>query len=251
MKNLIQFVLIILVAIPAFAQDEGGGGFDGGGTSFSVNGFDSATFGDEGPGAAIQATAKADPLADLKVWLVRASASPIDKSQEKALKDLYKRQSKEMAQSFKSQFGMSLDSAIAAQTAARRRRGGAENPEQAAAITKLTNLLSDKIVAALRLDQQAALRNYQSEQLRAKEVALLQQKLKAAGIFLSPEQDSKVDAVYARKSRYRTLVIIGANGAPYDETMAILNKQTTQLIVQVLDPTQIAMLSSVNKPKTP
>ena len=252
MKWLIQFALMILIAIPAYAQDEGGGGFDGG-ASFG-GGFDDGDLGGEGPMAAIQSAPKVDPLADLKSWLAKAAAPPIDKSQEKPLKSLYDKQVKELSKAFKAQFGVSLESAIAAQSPARGRRGGSaspKNPEHAAAITRLTNQLSDKVIAGLRIDQQAALRKYQSEQLRVREVSLLHQKLKAAGIFLSPEQDEKVDAVYARKSHYRTLVIIGAKGEPYDETMAILNKQTTQRIVQVLDATQIAMLSSANKPKTP
>ena len=247
MKRFIFFLFIMMLAIPAFAQDDGGAGFGGGG-------FDDGDFGAEGPVAAIQSAPKVDPLADLRSWLAKASAPPIDKSQEKSLKNLYEKQLKELSKAFKEQNGVSLESAIAAQSPARGRRGGSaapRNPEQTAAITKLTNQLSDKVVAGLRLEQQSALRKYQSELLRAKEVSLLHQKLKAAGIFLTPEQDAKVDAVYDRKAHYRVLVIIGAKGEPYEETMTILNKQTTQRIVQILDEKQIAMLSSANKPKTP
>jgi len=242
MKRIIWLIFIILIAVPAFAQDEDGGGdFDGGG------------FGDEGPTTAIQAAPKVDPMADLRSWLARASALPIEKSQEKPLKSLYDRQLKEMAKAFKTKFGVSLDSAIAAQSSRGRRGGAAQptNPAQTAEIARLTTQLSDKVVAALRMDQQVALRKYQSEQLRIKEVALMKQKLKAAGITLTREQETQVDAVYARKSRLRTLAIIEARGESYDENLTTLNKQTTQRVVQVLNPTQIAVLSSANKTKTP
>jgi len=242
MKRFIWLLFIILIAVPVFAQDEGeSGGPEGGALS------------DEGPVAEIQSRPKVDPLADLRSWLVKASAPPMAKAQEKSLKSLYDRQIKEMGESFKKQFGVSLDSAIAAQSS-RGRRGGAATPanqSQSAEITRLSNQLRDRVIASLRMDQQAALRKYQSEQLRVKEVNLLKQKLKAAGILLSAEQESQVDAIYARKSRLRTLAIIEAKGESYDKNITILNQQTTQRVVQLLSPTQIAVLSSANKNKTP
>ena len=242
MKRFIWLIFIILIAVPVFAQDEGeSGGPDGG------------AFADEGPVAEIQSRPKVDLLADLRSWLVKASAPPMEKAQEKSLKSLYDRQIKEMGESFKKKFGVSLDSAIAAQSSARGRRGGSStpaNPAQSAEITRLSNQLSDRVIASLRMDQQAALRKYQSEQLRVKEVHLLKQKLKAAGIILTAEQDSQVDAIYSRKSRLRTLAIIEAKGESYDKNITILNQQTTQRVVQLLSPTQMAVLSSANKNKT-
>jgi hypothetical protein len=243
MKRFIWFIFIILIAVPVFAQDEGeGGGPDGG------------AFGDEGPVAEIQNRPKVDLLADLRSWLAKASAAPMEKAQEKSLKSLYDRQLKEMRESFKKQYGVSLDSAIAAQSSARGRRGGSAKPANTATsteITRLTNQLSDRVIASLRIDQQVALRKYQSEQLRIKEVSLLKQKLKSVGITLTAEQDSQVDAIYARKSRLRTLAIIEAKGESYDKNITILTVQTTQRVVQVLSTTQIAVLSSANKTRTP
>jgi len=242
MKRFIWLIFIILIAVPVFAQDEGDSGGPEGGA-----------FADEGPVAEIQSRPKVDPLADLRSWLVKASAPPMEKAQEKTLKSLYDRQIKAMGESFKKQFGVSLDSAIAAQSA-RGRRGGTATPAnsaQSAEITRLANHLSDRVIASLRMDQQAALRKFQSEQLRVKEVNLLKQKLKAAGILLTAEQESQVDAIYARKSRLRTLAIIEAKGESYDKNITILNQQTTQRVVQILSPTQIAVLSSANRNKTP
>src|SRR5205085_2902224 len=120
-----------------------------------------------------------------------------------------------MAKSFEKQFGVKLDAAIAAQSPARGRRGAginakAPDPEQTAAIRRISDQLSDKVIAGLRMDQQAALRKYQSEQLRTKKIALLKQKIKAAGLSLTTEQEARVDAIYARESRLRTLAIVEA-----------------------------------------
>src|SRR6185369_776169 len=131
MKRFIWFIFIILIAVPVFAQDEGeGGGPEGG------------AFGDEGPVAEIQSRPKIDVLADLRSWLAKASAPPMEKAQEKSLKSLYDRQIKEMGESFKKQFGMSLDSAIAAQSSGRGRLGSSSkpvNPALGTEITRLTN----------------------------------------------------------------------------------------------------------------
>jgi len=242
MKRFIWFTFIILLAAPVFAQDEGeGGGFEGG------------AFADEAPVPEIQSRPKVDPMADLRNWLAKAKAPAMSKAQEKSVKNLYDRLVKEMGESFKKQYGVTLDSAIAAQTAARGRRGGSArtaNPIQSAEITRLTDQLSDKVIASLRMDQQAPLRKYQSEQLRVNEVRVLNQKLKAAGIILSADQESQVDAIYARKSRLRTLAIIEAKGESYENNITILNQQTTQRVVQVLNATQMAVLTSANKSKT-
>jgi hypothetical protein len=245
MKRFIWFIFIILIAVPVFAQDDGEGG--GGGP-------DGGAFADEAPAAEIPSRPKIDPMADLKSWLAKASAPAMSKSQEKSVRNLYDRLVKEMRDSFKKQYGVSLDSAIAAQSSPRGRRGGASspvNPVQSAEITRLTDSLRDKVIASLRMDQQAPLRRYQSEQLRVKEVALLKQKLKAAGIILSADQDSEVDAIYARKSRLRTLAIIEAKGESYEQNITILNQQSTQRVVHLLNSTQMAALSSANKAKFP
>ena len=245
MKRFIWFVFIILIAVPVFAQDEGEVG--GGG------GPDGSAFSDEGPTPDFQARPKIDPMSDLKSWLAKASAPAMSKSQEKSVKSVYDRLVKEMRESFKKQYGVSLDSAIAAQSSSRGRRGGATNPANpalAAELTRLTDSLRDKVIASLRMDQQAPLRKYQSEQLRIKEVGLLKQKLKAAGITLSADQETEVDAIYARKSRLRAIAIVEAKGESYEQNITILNQQSTQRVVQLLNSTQMAILTSANKAKS-
>jgi len=252
MKHANWFVLILLIAlttVPALAQDDDGGGAGGGG-------LDGDSFNDEGGGFSMGSSAPAvDPMVDLRSWLAKASAPPIEKKQEKSLKSIYDKQVKLMADSFEKKFGVSLQSALAAQAPARGRRGGTArqaNPAHSAEILRLSTLVMDKVIAGLRMDQQSALRKYQSEELRVKEVRLLKERMAAAGIILTEEQKSQVDEVYARKSRLRTLAIIEAKGAPYDRNIAILERQTTQRVVQLLDQSQKAVLSAgVSKPKAP
>ena len=250
---------MIFIAVPVFAQDEG----DGGG-SFSGGGFSAGGFGggfDEGDSTGIDGPAlgsrspKVDPLADIRTWLTKAGAPSLEKSQVKPLNKLYERELKLLEKSFESQFGVSLESALAAERSpARGRRGSggrATNPQETAELHRLLDHLSDLVIAGLRMDQQAALRKYQSEQLRVKRIALMKQKLTAAGLALTPEQESQLDAVYSRESRLRTLAIVEAKGEPYDKTVSLLEKQTSQRVVQLLNQTQKAILSAaLSKTKT-
>src|SRR6185436_9121541 len=116
MKRIIWLILITLLAVPALAQDDGdgGGGFGGGGFG---GGFDDGeSSGIDGPAIAHRAP-EVDPLADVRTWLAKAGAPPLEKKQEKPLKKLYEREVKLMAQSFQKQFGISLESALAADRA--------------------------------------------------------------------------------------------------------------------------------------
>jgi hypothetical protein len=259
MKRAIWLIVIILIAIPAFAQDEGegGGGFGGFGGGGFGGGFEegdnAGNAGIEGPAIGTRAP-KMDPLADIRSWLGKAGAPAIDKKQLKPLNQLYQREVKLMEKSFENKFGVSLESALAAERGpSRGRRGGrAANAEQTTELHHLLDHLSDMIVASLRMDQQAALRKYQSEQLRVKRIALMKQKLTTIGLTLTSEQDSQLDDVYARESRLRTLAIIEAKGDPYDKTITILEKQTSQRVVQLLNQNQKAILSAaITKAKPP
>lgn len=260
MKRLLWLGLITLFfatcfAIPAFAQ-QGEGEGEGGG-----EGFGGDISGADGPAISARGGPKVDVLADLRSWLAKAGAPAIAKNQEKPLSKLYDQQIKLMAKSFQTKFGVPLETALAAQSAAQagggrgRRGGGARtpvNPEQAAEIRKGTDMVMDKIIAALRVDQQGTLRKYQSEQLRVKRLNAMKQSLKLAGVSLTPEQSTQVDALYARESRLRTLAIVEAKGASVAVTISNLEKQTYQRALRALNPTQRASLATaVAKPRTP
>jgi hypothetical protein len=241
---------LILFVTPVFAQDDGdtggGGGFGAGfGAGFGDSendddGFASEGFGGQGSGP------KIDPLVDLRTWLARASAPPLDKKQEKPLNKLYEKEVKAMAKSFEKQFGVSLESALAAQNPGRGRRGAARTtPEQTAELRRLSEQLVNKVIAGLRLDQQGALRTYQSEELRVRRTNVFIQSMELAGLPLTEEQKLEVENLYKRESRLRTLIIVEAKGEPHQTKVSRLETQTTQRVVALLDQTQKTALAQV------
>jgi hypothetical protein len=139
-----------------------------------------------------------------------------------------------------------LDSALAAQTPARGRRGGGGgrmSPALTAEVRRLSDQLVNKVIAALRIDQQATLRRYQSEELRVQRVNLLTQSMAAAGLPLTPEQKAQVEAVYARESRLRTLIVVEAKGQPHATKVAQLETQTRQSVEGLMNETQKTALA--------
>jgi hypothetical protein len=225
---------LTLLVTPAIAQEDG----DGGG--FNVDDL----FNGEPQAGQPATTPQADLMVDLRNWLKRANAPPLDKNQEKTLKKAYDKEVKSMEKSFEKQFGVPLSSALAAQNSARGRRGGGRvNTEQLAEVRRLSDQLVNKVIAALRIDQQATLRRYQSEQLRTQRLNLITQSMAAAGLPLTPEQKAQVEALYSRESRLRTLIIVEAQGQPHGAKVAQLETQTTQRVVQLMNQTQKTALA--------
>jgi hypothetical protein len=225
-------VALMLMAVPVLAQDDDFG-FSGGDDLFaddSFGGFDSGGF---------ETVREIDPLADVKNWLGRSKAAPMDKKQEKDLKKLYEKEVKAMAKDFEERFGVSLNSAMAQSGRSGFRRG---NSEQSAEVTRLSQHLVDKVIAALRIEQQAALRKYQSEQARSSKLNRIVLNMARVGTPMTAEQKPEIEALLARESRLRTLMIIEAKGESYQKQVALLEAQTIQRIVALLDSTQKAAL---------
>src|SRR5262247_3258377 len=66
-----------------------------------------------------------DPLVEIRKQLAPASVTPMDKTQEKALKKIYETEVKIVGKPYEKRFNVSLKSAMGAlQTPARGRRGG-------------------------------------------------------------------------------------------------------------------------------
>lgn len=238
-------IALTLTVIPAFSQDEGDGGFN----------VDDLFSNSEAQPTQATSTPKVDLLVDLRSWLKKASAPPLEKNQEKPLQKVYDKEVKVMEKSFEKQFGVPLASALTAQNSARGRRGGGfggrTSPEQTAEVRRLSDQLVNKVIAALRIDQQAALRRYQSEQLRVQRLNLITQSMAAAGLPLTPEQKTQIEALYARESRLRTLIIVEAQGQPHGAKVAQLETQTTQLVVRLMNQTQkTALAQAMAKSKT-
>jgi hypothetical protein len=249
MKQTIWFIIALSFFVtPVIAQDDGTDG------DFDLQGLLGGEP-SEGPSAV---GPRVDVLADLRRWLEKSGSAPLEKKQEKPLTKVYDREVKAMAKAFEKKFAVSLESAMAAQAPARGRRGGRgaafsrTSPEQTAEISRLSSQLSEKIIAALRIDQQAALRKYQSEQLRVRRLNALTRSMSLAGLPLTADQAKQVESLYARESYLRTLIIVEAKGQPYQGKTELLETQTIQRVVRLLNQTQRAALTvAMAKSKTP
>jgi hypothetical protein len=240
MKRIFQpacLIAILFLATCAFAQDDGDGG--GGFSPNNEDSFDNEPF---APGPIVP---ERDVLVDVRNWLKKSNAPPMDGKQEKALRKIYDREVKNMQKTFDKRFGVSLESALAAQSPTRGRRGptvSTPKPEHSAAICKMTTELVDKVLAGLRIDQQSILRKYQSEQLRQTKTNLLTRNLESAGVPLTEDQLKQTDDLFKRESRLRTLMIIEAKGDPYQARTTPLEAQTTQRVAKLLQQEQVKIL---------
>jgi len=239
MKVILWLFFIILVAVPAFAE--------------VVDEDDTPGFGDYsagGAGDSADAGPKVDPLIDIRNWLGRAGAPAMEKKQQKPLKSLYDKEVDAMSKPFQARFGVSLRSALAAQSTTSKKRGAAakSNSELAAEVRRISDLLSDKLIATLRMDQQVPLRKYQSELVRVRRMESMKQTMTSSGASLSAQQEREIDAIYAHESYLRTQVVIQAAGESSEKTLSALASQTNQKVAQVLDRSQRNVLSAGNPP---
>ena len=236
-RRLTWALAVALFTTSALAQDD----FDSG----PGPGNDNDDFFSNEPFPAAPAVPERDVLGDIRNWLKKSNAAPMDSKQQKALKKLYDKEVKAMEKTFEKRFGESLESALAAQTPVRGRRGQGmvrARPEHTAAICRMSAQLVDKVIAGLRIDQQATLRKFQSEQLRISKSSLLERNLETAGVPLTVEQKKQTEELFARESRLRTLMIIEARGEPYQVKTTPLEAQTTQKVASLLDQPQVKIL---------
>ncbi|HET9217422.1 MAG TPA: hypothetical protein VFR18_10605 [Terriglobia bacterium] len=233
MNRFAWIVLLLVVVTPAVAQDDGDEGL------FDVNDI----FGDNSSG---QIPPKVDPVVEVRNWLTRANAPVLEKKQESPLKKVYERELKALSKPFEKRFGVSLESAIALQAAARGRRGATVTRANAGYVNEVRRIseqLFDKTIAALRIDQQGALRRYQSEQLRVIRQNAMVATIASVGVTLTTEQRTQLEALYARESRLRTLIIVESKGEPHRNKVASLEAETNERVNGLLDESQKAALA--------
>lgn len=224
-----RWILLILLAAPALAQDEPG---DTGDDFFNLESM--GNFEDLGP--------EFDPVLEVRNLLAQANAAPMDKKQEKDLKKVYDKEVKVVGKPFERRFNVPLKTAMGAlQTSTRGRRGGNSGrpvSAQVAEASRLAQQLVDKMIAGLRIDQQGPLRRHQSEQARIAKLTTLTRSMALAGTPLMPEQVTEVEAILARESRLRALLIVEARGEPYRAQVLHLEAQTTERLLALMDPAQ-------------
>jgi len=236
-RILLLFIILISTAVPVFCaeqdDDASSGDFSGGSTADLLS---------KGP--------KSDPLIEIRNWLGRAGAPPLEKNQQKLLHKIYDDEVKALAKPFEKQFGVSLQDALKNQPAqsGRRMGGGRANRELTAEVQRISNRLSDKLFAALPMEQQLPVRKYQSEMVRQRRLDRFKQTTEASGLNLTEQQEIDIDAIFARESYLRTQAIIQANGEDYEKSLIFVASQTEKRIAVVLDPSQGSALSADNTP---
>jgi hypothetical protein len=102
----------------------------------------------------------------------------------------------------------------------------------------MNEALSAKVIAALRPDQQSALRSWQSQQIRSRRIETLKRDMTAAGVALTPEQLPQIEAIYTEESQARTQMLLQTNGTPAPATVAQLETQTMLKVVRILTAEQ-------------
>jgi hypothetical protein len=227
-KRWIWLIALVSLALPAMAQDRGA---DAGEDLFDLSSLGS--LGNVGPDF--------DPLLEVRNLLFQARVTPMDQKQEKELKKVYDKEVKVVAKPYEDRFRVPLKQTMGALQSPRGRRGansGRRESPQIAEARRLAGQLVDKVIAALRVDQQGSLRRHQSEQIRIAKWNGLNSSMAQAGTPLSSAQITEAQAILERESRLRTLMIVEARGGPYQSQVAQLEAQTKERLVALLDPPQ-------------
>src|SRR5579884_4067172 len=214
MKRLILVLALILLASPAFAQDEGGGGFGG---LFGI-----------GDAPANRNAPPPDRLPSLRKILLDAN-TPLSKDQESSLSKMIENDIKKYTAELEKKYPEEVAKARAAQPTrgggdqggsgggrrgggdpaaggggrggfgGGRGRGSALPPDSPllAEMTRMNKELQDKVVAALKPEQQAALKKYETDQIRkAGGFPAFKLNMQDAGVNLTPEQEQQIQAIY-------------------------------------------------------
>ena len=275
MKRLSWLFAIALMATPVFAQDDGGGGdggfFDGDGGGLFGGG------GNDGGGNRGQAAAP-DRLATLKDMLAKANA-PLTRDQERDLNTLLDREIKAMSDAFTAKFGQEPGAAVAAQRGAQGqlqgrgqgrgqappagagglggvprgagRAGAAADNPMVAEIRRMNEELLAKVTASLKPEQQAVIKKFQNDQIRARGgIDALKLIMEEAGAPLTPEQIPQVEALYVEENQARIQMLRESQGQLDPAKLSQLQLGTMTKVTRILTAEQRkALLDSMAKPR--
>jgi hypothetical protein len=272
MKRLVLLLALILLAVPVFAQD-GGGGDSGFGGLF-------------GMGDAPRSTNNAPPpdrLVQLRKILAEAN-TPLTKDQENSLSKMLESDIKKDTSELEKKYPEEVAQARAASAAAGNRggrggggfggrnggappdgfqgrgdRGGAPGAEGAQArgggrgrgpglppnspllaeMNRMNKELQDKVTASLKPEQQAALKKYQDDQIKkAGGFGALKLTLQQAGAPLTAEQETQIQGFYSDEAQQRQQLMRESMGQPDKAKLDSLTNGTMLKIVKVLNADQ-------------
>ena len=264
MKQSIWIIALLLVAAPAWAQDESPpeGGFGGG-----------------GGGGQAQVFTRIDsinPMDQVKTFLGKAKIS-LSGDQEKALKPAAEaalKEAQDVTERFNAQLGARGQRGQTAQGAPEgQRRGGGGgfggggrgargeaaggreggrgaggfpagagagvNNPLVAELRRINDDLLAKINAVLKPDQQAALKKFQNDEIKkAGGYAALKLVMEEAGASFAPEQESQIQALYAEDAQQRFQLLRESQGRQDAAKLDELEKTTMAKVAKLLTPAQ-------------
>ena len=243
-RTILTVIIAALLAIPAFAQEEGGGG-------------DGAAGVGAGQTQVFTRVDNADPMDQVRTFLGKANIK-LSGDQEKTLKpqvDAALKEAQEATERLASQ---------AAPRGERGQRGGAANgggqrrggpggfgPNNAltAELRRINDDLITKINAVLKPDQQTAFKKFRSDEVRkAGGFPALKLVMEEAGAAFTPEQEQQIQELYAEDARQRGQLMRESQGRPDPAKLDELEKSTLTKVARLLNPAQRkALLDSRTK----
>jgi len=251
MKRLVLFLVLILLAVPAFAQDPaGGGGGDAGfGGLFGV-----------GDAPANRNAPPPDRLGSLRKIMAEAN-TPLTKDQENSLGKMLEADIKKYTDDLEKRFPDEVAQARAAGGGRGGRgaggagdRGGSggrggrgpglpPNSPLLAEMNRINVDLQNKVTAQLKPDQTAALKKFQNDQIKkAGGLGALKLNMQEAGIPLSADQEAQIQALYADEAQQRRQLMRDSQGQPDKAKFDALTSGTMLKIARLLTAEQKKVL---------
>jgi hypothetical protein len=268
MKRWILVFVLVLLAAPAFAQEEGGFGGGGGGL-----------FGIGDAPAGNRNAPPPDRLPSLRK-IMADQGTPLVKDQETSLNKMMDDQIKKYVADLEKRFPEDVAKARAAQAPPAegeggggrggnggggrggpggggrggRGRGSAVPPDSPLGkeMVRLNTELQDKVVAALKPEQQVALKKYQNDQIKkAGGFPALKLNMQEAGAALTADQETQIQAVYNDEDQQRRQLARESQGQPDKAKMDALTNATMLKVAKILSADQRKVLLESMKKQQP
>ena len=266
MKRWIWVFAALLLAMPVFAQDEGGGG------ALPSSLFGGGDFGGN-------RSEQANPMNAIKAFFAKANVT-IAGDQEKAIKPIVETAFKQVQDTVERLSPPAPAGERGARGQGGERRGGGggggaggtgfdggqrrgrggqggpggpaggpNNPQLTAELQRINDEVLTKIVAALKPDQQTAFKKWQNDEIKkGGGFAALKVTMEEAGAALTAEQEPQIRALYLEDSQQRIQLQREAQGRPDPAKIAELEKATLAKVAKVLTAAQRkALLDSRTK----
>jgi len=243
-RTILTLITAVLVALPVYAQEEGGGG-DG---AAGVGRDQTQVF---------TRVDTLDPMDQVRTYLAKANIK-LNGDQEKALKpqvDAALKEAQEVTERLAPQAGARGERGQRGGdgNGGGQRRGGAggfaPNNALTAELRRINDDLITKINAVLKPDQQAAFKTFRNDEIRkAGGFPALKLIMEEAGAAFTPEQEKQIQELYAEDARQRGQLMRESQGRPDPAKLDELERGTLTKVARLLNPAQRkALLDSRTK----